>query len=354
MAETKTADFDVAVSFAGENRWFVEEVVQQIKDAGFQVFYDEDQKYEMWGQELTEYFPDIYERRSRFVVMFISKDYASKPWTTLERRSVLLRAMNEKSPYLLPVRLDSTELPGVRSTIAYLEGLREGPDGVAKGILHKLGEPAASGTRKFNGLVPRTQQEIAVLLGERPPAWEYLLFSALLVSAVDDFQSKYEDHRLEFTLPQTYVPADDVPDVVRRELSRIMATTSVFERLLLGPAQQDAMGKPGESGDPDRIEQLALRLGSVYEEMLNWAASLRSCHTTPEGSRLLLAVSKYATQPIEEVKAFTRRYRDLADGLTDKLSRGESVAATFSIHFEIPDEVQAEYDEAFAAFRNSL
>lgn len=355
MTETKVADFDVAVSFAGENRWFVEEVVQRIKDAGFQVFYDEDQKHEMWGEELTEFFPDVYERRSRFVVMFISKDYASKAWTNLERRSVLLKAMNSNAPYLLPVRLDSTELPGVRSSIAYLDGLREGPDGVVAGVLHKLGQPSSSGGRKFSGLVPRTQQEIAILLGERPPAWEHLLFSALLSSAVDDLESKYEDHRLEFTLPQTYVPVDEVVNVGVRELSRIKATVGTFERLLLGSAQQDAMGKPGESGDPDRIEQLARRLGAVYEEMLNWSASLRGCHTTAdEGAALLFALSRYATQPIEEVRGFARRYRDFADGLTEKLERGESVEMAYSISFELADETKTGYAKALEAFRHTL
>lgn len=42
-------DFDVAVTFAGEDRVFVNEVVELVKEAGFSVFYDEDAKVEMWG-----------------------------------------------------------------------------------------------------------------------------------------------------------------------------------------------------------------------------------------------------------------------------------------------------------------
>lgn len=214
---------------------------------------------------------------------------------------MLVRAMNSDSPYLLPVRLDSTELPGVRDSVSYLEGLREGASGVVQGVLHKLGEPSSSGDRKFNGLVPRTQQEVAILLGERPPAWEYLLLSSLLVEAVDRHHSQYEDHRLEFTLPRTFVPEDEVISVVRRELSRISATVKTFERLLLGPAQHEAVGTPGEEGDPKRIEGLVARLGSVYEEILNWADELRACHTTPDGMKVLLILSRYATQPLEEI-----------------------------------------------------
>jgi hypothetical protein len=127
-------DFDVAVTFAGEDREYVDAVVELVKKAGFKVFYDEDHKYESWGEDLTEYFPDVYERRARFAVMFISKAYATKPWTRLERRSVLVRALNDDKGYLLPVRLDSTKLPGVRDAIGYLDGHRETPAGIARAI----------------------------------------------------------------------------------------------------------------------------------------------------------------------------------------------------------------------------
>ena len=49
-----TYEFDVAVSFAGEDREFVEEVVAQLKQAGLRVFYDSDYVAEMWGEEEEE------------------------------------------------------------------------------------------------------------------------------------------------------------------------------------------------------------------------------------------------------------------------------------------------------------
>jgi len=44
--------------------------------------------------------------------MFISKEYAEKPWTKHERRSDLSRAL-EEDEYVLPARFDDTELPGL-------------------------------------------------------------------------------------------------------------------------------------------------------------------------------------------------------------------------------------------------
>jgi hypothetical protein len=132
------AKYDVAVTFAGEDRNFVLDVVRLVKAAGFTVFFDEDEAVALWGEELTEFFAEVYEKQARFAVMFISRHYAEKSWTRHERRSVLLRALESPTPYLLPVRMDSTALSGVRGTISYLDGNKFGPEGVAEAIAKKV------------------------------------------------------------------------------------------------------------------------------------------------------------------------------------------------------------------------
>ena len=46
-------EFDVAVSFAGEDRPIVKEVVDTLRERGLTAFYDEDYKVEIWGQDLA-------------------------------------------------------------------------------------------------------------------------------------------------------------------------------------------------------------------------------------------------------------------------------------------------------------
>ena len=48
-SEEPAYEFDVAVSYAGEDRELVEEIVRRIKDAGIRVFYDTDYQPAMWG-----------------------------------------------------------------------------------------------------------------------------------------------------------------------------------------------------------------------------------------------------------------------------------------------------------------
>ena len=56
-----------------------------------------------------------------FCVMFISQHYATKRWTTHERQSAQARAFTENKEYILPVRLDGTDIPGIRETVGYID-----------------------------------------------------------------------------------------------------------------------------------------------------------------------------------------------------------------------------------------
>lgn len=341
-------EFDVAFTFAGEDRPLVNEVVQLVKAAGFSVFYDEDAKIEMWGEDLTEYFANVYEQRARFAVMFVSVHYAAKAWTNWERRSVLSRALNSNSPYLLPVRVDSTDLPGMRTTIGYLDATKEGAAGIAEAVKAKLGAPTSDGQSRFNGRVPRTATELAVLLGERPTGWEFLLFSYWLSAGLEKRTEAYNDFRVGFALNGAYVPTMELPGYLQAGFARMSGMIEAVNTLLLGPAQMRAFGEPGVSGDPDLIEHLAGRLLTIYDGLLKWAEELRSAATTSDaGRKALRALADYAAQPIEAVREFVADFRDKMDALTARLQAGEEVGMQLFITWELSDEVTDRYHAAF-------
>jgi hypothetical protein len=88
-------EYDVCLSFAGENRDYVEMVARELSAQGVRVFYDEDAgaKITLWAKDLVEHFDRIYRKASRYCVMFVSEHYARKPWARHERRSALARAL---------------------------------------------------------------------------------------------------------------------------------------------------------------------------------------------------------------------------------------------------------------------
>ena len=113
--------YDVALSFAGEDRAIVRELATKLKSAGYLVFFDEFQEAELWGEDLSVKLKQVYKEQARFCVMFISEHYARKPWTNHERQAALSRAFNERRAYILPIRIDDTELPGFSDLVGYVD-----------------------------------------------------------------------------------------------------------------------------------------------------------------------------------------------------------------------------------------
>jgi hypothetical protein len=130
--------YDVALSFAGEDREYVEAVAESLRDRGFRVFYDKFEEVNLWGKNLYDHLSEVYEKLARYTVMFISKHYANKAWTGLERQSAQARAFNENAEYILPARFDDTEIPGLPKTVAYISLHGREPSDLADRIAQKL------------------------------------------------------------------------------------------------------------------------------------------------------------------------------------------------------------------------
>ncbi len=124
MAETDEFEYDIALSFAGEDRAVVERIATELKNREIRVFYDKFERAALWGKTLYEHLADLYSKRAKFCVIFVSQSYKDKLWPRHERRAAQERAFKENREYILPVRLDDTELPGLHSTVGYLD-LRE-------------------------------------------------------------------------------------------------------------------------------------------------------------------------------------------------------------------------------------
>jgi len=131
-------DFEVTFSFAGEIRKYVESVNTQLKRGGVITFYDYDHQAKLAGENLFELLTEIYKDKARFCAMFISKHYVEKPWTKVERQAAQARAFESQETYIIPIRLDETEVPGVLKTTGYIDARGKPPREVMKLLKEKL------------------------------------------------------------------------------------------------------------------------------------------------------------------------------------------------------------------------
>ncbi len=130
--------YDVALSFAGENRDYVEQVAEHLTNLGVTVFYDRFEQVNLWGKDLAEHLGEVYGKNSRFVVLFLSRAYASKAWPNHEKQFALGRRLSGDREMILPVRFDDTEIPGLPPTIGYLDLRVLTPDKLAELIRQKV------------------------------------------------------------------------------------------------------------------------------------------------------------------------------------------------------------------------
>lgn len=134
--------YDIAISFAGEDRDVAAQIAAGLVTAGVKVFYDDFEKADLWGKDLYEYLADIYANHARFCIMLLSQNYERKLWTNHERKNAQVRAFQEKEEYILPVKLDDTQIPGIRPTIGYIDLRTTAVDELIKMVLVKLNRAA--------------------------------------------------------------------------------------------------------------------------------------------------------------------------------------------------------------------
>lgn len=135
--------YDVALSFAGEDRMHARKLAELLRDHGFSVFYDEYEQATLWGRNLYTHLSDVYQNKARYCLIFISSNYARKLWTKRERESAQARAFRESREYILPLRLDDTAIPGIEDTIGYIDLRTTSCDDVLRLLEEKLKRPDA-------------------------------------------------------------------------------------------------------------------------------------------------------------------------------------------------------------------
>jgi len=131
--------FDIAITYAGADRPIASHLAELLKREGLTVFYDRFYPEHLLGADLSETFDDVFRNRSRFCLMVISRAYAEREWTIHERRSAVARAVREKGKaYILPIRIDDTDLPGLPTTLGYLSLADHDIDAIGDIVVRKI------------------------------------------------------------------------------------------------------------------------------------------------------------------------------------------------------------------------
>lgn len=113
--------YDVALSFAGEDRAYVENCADILTSLGIKVFYDLYEEDKLWGEDLYSLLREKYYNQSKYILVFVSKFYTTKVWTQHEMKFIKSRMLETPgSNDVLPIKLDDAVLSDIPPYIGYV------------------------------------------------------------------------------------------------------------------------------------------------------------------------------------------------------------------------------------------
>jgi len=132
--------FDVAFSFPGEVRGYVESVAAELEKAigPNSYFYDNNYLAQLARPSLDTLLQDIYRNRSRLIVVFLCEKYQEKEWCGIEFRAIREIIKEREHARLMFVKMDEGKVEGVFSTDGYVDGRTRTPEEIAKFIQERV------------------------------------------------------------------------------------------------------------------------------------------------------------------------------------------------------------------------
>jgi tetratricopeptide (TPR) repeat protein len=276
--------FDIAISFAGEDRQIARRLAESLSALGLTVFYDDDQQANLLGENLTEYLTEIYRAKSRYCVVLVSAHYVRKRWTRHEWKAAQARAFeNFDTAYILPLRLDESELPGLLPTTGYLSLIRcdtKSFDSVVATIATKV-SPIAELRRTINAARAahrRGDLGVACELLRNPSLADEIALdhdALRLLADTELMRGRHEEALPEFQRIVVSFPSDVDAwfqgGVCLVRSGRLEEAIEMFQRtLVLAPGHTTAQAELERISKQRRLEAMPF-IGWIYRRMSSYA-----------------------------------------------------------------------------------
>lgn len=140
LRKLESIKFKVALSFPGEKRDYVSNVVELIrpelgKDS---IFYDSDYQSQLAKPNLDTMLQNIYRNNAELIVVFLCAEYAQKDWCGLEWRAIRDIIKAKESDRIMFIRFDDANVDGVFSIDGYIDANQYSEVDTSKFILERL------------------------------------------------------------------------------------------------------------------------------------------------------------------------------------------------------------------------
>lgn len=362
---------DLFIAHASEDKQaVVRPLVQILTSRGWKVWLDE---LDLTLGDSLRGRIDAALAKTRFGVVVLSPAFFANEWPQRELSGLAAREIASGAKVILPVWhgidyefiTQRSPLLADRLGVKTSSGLERVADEISLALEKSGAVPAqVSSTPSFEEIeahqhdgpallsIPSTRESQEQVIAERPAYWEYLFFAGLLMRGRLDLEGKWQDHQLR--LPggaRRDIGYEPPRDFLNRELDWLRRHLSALGRLFDPVAVEQAFGKPGEPGNPMRIEHLARRLIEAYEAMMDWSAEIRNTNAPAEYEDLVELYSRLANGPVRQVRDFIQEMADQTTRLPILALDGTEenpVVVKFTLTLSLEEGIEEEIPAALA------
>ncbi|MEM8565583.1 MAG: toll/interleukin-1 receptor domain-containing protein [Bacteroidota bacterium] len=117
MNRPKVFKYDVALSFSSLDLEIAQVITKEFEKLN--ITYYEFSENETWGVNIKEETWRVYRDEAAFALLIVSKNYLKTKWTREEQEIIETVARDSGRPYVLPLRVDDTEVTSISSNVSY-------------------------------------------------------------------------------------------------------------------------------------------------------------------------------------------------------------------------------------------
>lgn len=156
--------------------------------------------------------------------------------------------------------------------------------------------------------VQTTPEGLARLMAEKPPAWQWAVFTSVLVQRRNALQRRLRKVASGYQPGSGRVELSglDYTEVGHNALITIIDTVEQLGQFILSPAFKGTFGTDGDSADADGIADLANRLMDYHEGLLAEAETCLQTQVQPEARVFVQDVGAFTLAPLIGFDQFIR------------------------------------------------
>lgn len=209
--------------------------------------------------------------------------------------------------------------------------------------------PLPQALLEVDSRVPRTSEQLADLLSDRPPVWEHRLFAGVALQELARLRPSFAVH---FNGP-FWATGDEwssqatFKQHIDESLDRYIQVLSHFSDVFENGRHRRIL----ESKDPDQIKSHAVEIVALTEQFMSISADLRGVRIKNRHLRRAINIlAHFPDQSIVSIVELIQEYVSSVDESGRRAMDGEDMNITLQVKVEIPDVLQRQFRDAIGRY----